>query len=418
MATDSGHPAKVWLRNWESVLERAGEGASPADDAARVEEEATGALIEGTASLAPAPERLPPSLPTEALAQVSSTVLRSSVERLAGRLAEEGEGVDLGPVLETLGSLASLVEAVRTAPDSADIPRREGKQAVLAASLCGLLRSEVLRQWMELPRMSEASEILDNLCALEAVRLGLEVDRDRDFVARLAEPGGLELLVEVAHDIRSPLTSILFLSEALRGGHSGEVNEVQRRQLGLIYSAALGLISIAGDVMELAKGGTRLSEEAPVPFSVAEVLGSVREMVQPMADEKGIMLRIVPPEQDQYLGHPVPLSRVLLNLTTNALKFTDQGFVEVDVRNVSRSVVCFSVRDTGRGMDPGDLERLFQPFRKADHRDGYLFSGTGLGLSIARRLVEAMGSRLEFETRKNRGTRFFFDLQLPSPGGP
>jgi two-component system, sensor histidine kinase and response regulator len=113
------------------------------------------------------------------------------------------------------------------------------------------------------------------------------------------------------------------------------------------------------------------------------------------------------------LGFPSPLSRVLLNLTTNALKFTDEGLIEITVQELADQHIEFSVRDTGRGLDPDALNTLFRPFRRTRGRKGHSFSGSGLGLMISRRLVEAMSSELRLETRTGWGTRFFFQLQLP-----
>jgi len=223
----------------------------------------------------------------------------------------------------------------------------------------------------------------------------------------------LDLLVEVAHDLRSPLTSILFLAETLRRGQSGEINEVQHRQLGIIYSAALGLISVASDLIEFAHGGDRLSGQEPAPFSVTELFHSVRDMVQPMAEEKGLALRLLPPDGDQRLGYQVALSRVLLNLTTNALKFTDEGFVEIVARAGPADRVEFSVRDTGNGIDPDVLQTLYTPFKRARGGRGVALSGSGLGLAICRRLIDAMGGTLQLETRAGWGTRFYFELSLP-----
>ena len=226
-----------------------------------------------------------------------------------------------------------------------------------------------------------------------------------------SELEALELVSEIAHDLRSPLTSILTLAEALRDGHSGAVNEVQRRQLGLIYSAALALSSTASDVVELAHGGDRLAKREPSPFSIRDILESVLHIVRPMAEEKGLELRFTSEATDRRLGYPLALSRVLLNLTTNALKFTDQGCVEIAATSTGRTELEFSVRDTGRGVNPKAMTTLYQPFRREDR--GYTFSGTGLGLTICRRLVEAMGSRLELETQQGWGTRFWFRLVLP-----
>src|SRR2546422_447502 len=123
-----------------------------------------------------------------------------------------------------------------------------------------------------------------------------------DLTACLAGPNGLDLVVELAHDLRSPLTSILFLAEALQQGQGGKVTPEQSRQLGLIYSAALCLCATASDVLELARGGNRLVDRAPGPFSVAETFESVRSMIQPIAEEKGVAIRLVHPVPDPRLG--------------------------------------------------------------------------------------------------------------------
>ena len=117
---------------------------------------------------------------------------------------------------------------------------------VLLAEL-GAMRSDV-----------DAAGVLRMLGAVERVHQIIEHDDAHRFSARLAGPGGLELLVEVGHDLRSPLASILFLAETLRKGQSGDVNAVQERQLGLIYSAAFGLSTVASDVIAFARGGDRL----------------------------------------------------------------------------------------------------------------------------------------------------------------
>ncbi|HEV7365730.1 MAG TPA: HAMP domain-containing sensor histidine kinase [Gemmatimonadales bacterium] len=244
--------------------------------------------------------------------------------------------------------------------------------------------------------MTEA-RVLGTLGAIE--QLGAAID--------------LDLMVEIAHDLRSPLTSILFLSETLHMGHSGEVNELQRRQLALIYSAALGLSGLVSDSIELACGGEQLADTEPCPFSLTETLEAVQDMVRPMAEEKGLTLRLRPQAIDLRIGYPMALSRALLNLTCNALKFTEEGFVEIAAVAKAGARVEFSVRDTGPGIDPQALNRLFQPFPRSRARAGFTFSGTGLGLTISRRLIAAMGSELQVETGPSWGTRFYFEVDLP-----
>ncbi|MEE8061520.1 MAG: HAMP domain-containing sensor histidine kinase, partial [Gemmatimonadales bacterium] len=233
---------------------------------------------------------------------------------------------------------------------------------------------------------------------------------------RLSGPDGLEMVVEVAHDLRSPITSILFLAETLQQGRSGPITDIQERQLGLIYSAAFGLSAMASDVLELARGGDRLVDLDPIPFSIADILESVRDIVEPIAEEKGLTVRLSEPPTDFRIGHPVALSRVLLNLTTNALKFTDEGAVEILAHQTGPIGVEFSVKDSGRGISPAAMRTLFEPFRRRQNQGEYTFSGSGLGLSICRKLVEAMGSSMEVETAPGQGTRFHFVLELPLAG--
>ncbi len=187
-----------------------------------------------------------------------------------------------------------------------------------------------------------------------------------DLAACLAGPNGLDLVVEMAHDLRSPLTSIVLLAEALQSGQSGAVSATQQRELGLIYSAALSLCGTASDVIELARGSTRLVDRQAVAFSVAELFNSVRSMVLPLAVVKGLEVRLVPPVPERRVGHARALARVVLNLATNAVKFADAGVVEIAARPTRASELEFA--------------------------------------------------ELQVETRPGWGTRFSFTLDLPPAG--
>ncbi|NJD10693.1 MAG: HAMP domain-containing histidine kinase [Gemmatimonadetes bacterium] len=257
------------------------------------------------------------------------------------------------------------------------------------------------------------SELLRELQRLEGARLACRPAGEQASLTELADHGGLDLLVEVAHDVRSPLTSILFLSETLHKERSGPLNDVQKHQIGIIYSAALGLENMAADMIEAARGGLRVSARDAVPFSVNDVLAAILDLVRPMAVEKGLTIATHPLPAPLRVGQPVPLSRVLLNLCTNALKFTQQGSVELSARSLGGNAVEFAVADTGPGIAPEAVSSLYQPFRRAPTRaSGYVFSGTGLGLAICRRLVGRLGSELQFDTDVS-GTRFRFVLDLP-----
>ena len=351
-----------------------------------------------------APSGRPP-IPEELWAALAGAVV--DVEADWQQVAEDSPSQE-----EVRGHLAHLARAIRGAASGGAV---EGAlpRSVLSRRLVELIRRRLLARVASLPDSADGPSLLTLLQALEEVHRELEPDWAQHFANRLSGPDGMELVVEVAHDLRSPLTSILFLAETLQRARSGPINSVQERQLGLIYSAAFGLSSLASDVIELARGGDRLVDLEPLPFSVTDIFESVRDIVQPIAEEKGLQVRLTMPQDDFRVGHPVALSRVLLNLTTNALKFTSDGYVEVrgDPREGTR--VEFSVRDTGRGIPPHAMLTLFEPFRRRQKQGEYAFSGAGLGLSICRKLVEAMHSTLRVETSAESGTRFYFELDLP-----
>jgi signal transduction histidine kinase len=336
----------------------------------------------------------------------------------AVRVAGEWGGtlrVDAASVEEVRRHAAIIEEAVRAqVMGQSGVPTPPPTH--LTRRLLQRIQTTLLDDLRRLEPPPDGTALLQLLGAFDAVARSMEPSWDQRFTDRLSGPDGLELVVEVAHDLRSPLTSILFLAETLQRGRSGPVTPLQERQLGLIYSAAFGLSSVASDVIELARGGDRLVDMEPLPFSVSDILVSVRDIVQPIAEEKGLDVRLVAPEGTIRIGHSVALSRVLLNLTTNALKFSDAGYVEVCASVGEGTAMEFAVRDTGRGIPQEAMEMLFEPFRRRQKERDYAFSGSGLGLSICRKLVEAMGGQMQVNTAPGEGTRFHFVLELPRVG--
>jgi len=340
---------------------------------------------------------------------VRSRLLTAAVRRVETRWTHlYGPGTDAGDIPRMLAAFA--LAADRGDPRYiADLDPRPSLR--LSHYLLDLIEDEVLAGGQA--SHAQSTGVLAAVGALRHVRASIEQRFQRLPGAPLLGPDGLEFLIEFVHDLRSPLNSVLFLAKTLQQGESGPVNDLQRRQLRLIYSSALALSSVSNNALELARERDQLAEPEPTPFSVAELLESVRNIVRPMAEEKELGVHIVPPMVDLRLGHPLELSRTLLNLATNALKFTEEGQVELSATDGEGPRVTFAVRDTGAGINPAARETLFEPFRRATGRRGYSFSSTGLGLAITHRLVAAMGGRLAFESAPGRGTRFYFDLDLP-----
>ena len=374
----------------------------------RPEESRRARLVKGLKGAAPS--GLEPGVPGEAI-------------RAAGDAVRAAWQDQRGDALDTADAIQALQWLVTATQHAAwgGVPEHAGPAAnPLGRHLLEQLRAELLRAWRAASPPPRPETVLGVLDAVERVREAIDPDWSQYFTSRLSGPDGLDLVVDVAHDLRSPLTSVLFLAETLARGRSGPVSDLQRRQLRLIYSAALGLSTLTSDVIELARGGDQLADKEAEPFSIMELLETLKDLVRPVAEEKGISLRYAVLASDHRIGRPLALSRVLLNLTTNALKFTDEGFVELTTKAKGLTRVEFSVRDTGRGMAPEAAATLYLPFRRSRSRkgpSGYHFSGTGLGLAMCRKLLEAMGATLEYETKPGWGTRFFFELDLPPAGG-
>lgn len=348
-------------------------------------------------------------------ARVTAAVQLAS-ERLQDTLAGR-EDIEIPGHTSAETMLTSVADELLARLDGRDAPELEhASEAAGRLRLIQLLQSELIHIWHRLAADPPGYDtVLRTLSELDQMRVSLEPNGRARATALMEASSPLNLVVQLAHDLRSPLTSVLFLAELLQRGGSGPVTEMQQRQLGVIYSAAFALVAIANDVIELARGGnSNLAEEEEAPFSLAEALGSIREMLAPMAEDKGVEIRVVTPRDDRRVGRSSALSRALLNLATNSLKFTEEGFVEIAAEPAGWEAIRFSVTDSGRGMSPEAERNLFQPFQKSERRKGIFFSSSGLGLSIVRRIVDDLGGTLSYETRLNHGTRFEFTLKLPS----
>jgi signal transduction histidine kinase len=319
-------------------------------------------------------------------------------------------------------TMAMLTRAVRSVAAGAPIPSAPlgdgpGFSQLPLARVVGLLRYHFLARIRVSTDGLDAQAVVHVLSALEQLERRIRPAVSDDVTEELVRYGGAGLAVQVAHDMRSPLTSILFLVEAIRAGQSGPVTALQERQLGLVYSAAFGLSAMASDLVELARGGDRLVEQEPISFSVLEVLHAVRDIVEPIAEEKGLEIRLAPPIADARRGYPLALHRVLLNLTTNALKFTDSGHVVIAADELSPTRLEFRVSDTGSGIADEVREALIAAAGgRSDLPAPEQFSFTGLGLAICLRLVDTMGGQLAWESRQEGGSCFRFALDLPYAG--
>jgi signal transduction histidine kinase len=330
--------------------------------------------------------------------------LTRAVDRAAGTLAHSNE-TEATELRRQLGDLVARLWLQSTAGS----PPGLSTQADVPPAWVAALRIAFVQQLAAEPRAPEGRELVRVLSTLETLGQ-INVPSRTQFTQQLSSPDALRAVVEMAHDMRSPLGSILFLVDTIRRGQSGGVNPVQERQLGLIYGAALGLSTLASDVVD-AINGDRLVDGRSIPFSISEVMLNVCAIVRPLGEEKGLVLRTTFPQVDGRLGYPSALSRVLLNLTSNAVRYTERGSVSVGCTELTQTRVEFWIEDTGRGIPDSVLAMLFDGFRPA--AAGMRFSSAGLGLAICRNLLEKMASSLQVKTEIEQGTRFSFEIELP-----
>jgi signal transduction histidine kinase len=338
------------------------------------------------------------------------TALSAAADVACAALSQARDGG--WPVAELRAGASLLCAAAEQTLHNTAMQARVGLSPAIPAKrlITGMRRALLTQSRNGLVSAADTVILLD---ALETLNAQIEDDAAHRFSSRLGGMGGLELIVDVAHDMRSPLGAILFLAEQIRREPGGSLTPIQSRQLGLIYGAALGLNTLASDVMDLARGGESLVQQEPMPFSLPGVFQSVRDIVLPMAEERGLALRFDTAVTEARVGHGQAIQRVLLNLVTNALKFTSAGEVAVSATPISRTRVRIEVRDTGRGIPEAVLGTLFDAFRRRLTPGQYIFSSAGLGLSICQNLVRAMESELLVESVIDSGSSFQFDLELP-----
>ncbi|HEX9394961.1 MAG TPA: HAMP domain-containing sensor histidine kinase [Gemmatimonadales bacterium] len=352
-----------------------------------------------------------PLPPVEAFPGVACHVLTRAIREVEAGLLAQVDAHDRQHADQILAAVGFAVD--QRSP--AFLAQLSARHSPVLALVINALRAALLRAWSRRPIATVGAQVLRHLAAIEELQAARSADAAQEYGAYLAGPDGAALIAEVVHDLRSPLTSILFLAQAVERGQSGPLTELQRRQMRLVYTAALRLAGVVSDAIELAHGGPGLATDEAARFSITQMLSEVSGIVRPIAEEKGLTIQCVVPPHDCRNGQPLALHRVLLNLVSNALKFTHHGGVTIRADEAGPTTVRFAVQDTGPGIAPGAVATLYQPFHRGPAAPGYRFSSTGLGLAVSRRLVTEMGGVLEFESVADQGTRFWFDLDVP-PG--
>ena len=225
-----------------------------------------------------------------------------------------------------------------------------------------------------------------------------------------------EFLASMSHEIRTSMNAIVGMADLLQ---TTTLTPDQENYVGRFSRAAVSLMDLINAILDLSKieAGHMLLEA--VPIDLPNLVDSVAELVAGQALIKRVELLVfVHPDVPQLVvGDPTRLNQVLVNLVGNAIKFTEAGYVTINIEPVGDSspspAICFSISDTGIGIPADKLQAIFEPFTQVDTTTTRKYGGTGLGLNISQRLVELMGGRLEVESTPGIGTTFSFVLRLP-----
>ena len=236
----------------------------------------------------------------------------------------------------------------------------------------------------------------------------------------LAEQASLaktHFLATLGHEVRTPMTGVLGMSELLLGT---SLDERQRGYAGSIQKAGTHLLRLVNDALDLARIEAGRLELDQQDFDLRELLDGVAALTAPMAEQRGLRFSCsVAADLPQMLrGDPMRLRQIAMNLLGNAVKFTERGAVELQAQALSGGGLRLVVSDTGPGMNPEQQARLFQRFEQAEGaRTSARYGGSGLGLAICQELAVAMGGRITVDSTPGQGTRFMVELPLPAATG-
>ncbi len=249
--------------------------------------------------------------------------------------------------------------------------------------------------------------------SLEQANRQLLIAREKAEQATRAKS---DFLASMSHEIRTPMNGIIGTASLMR---DTTLSAEQQEYLRIIQTSGDALLTLLNDILDFSKIEAGKLDLETKPFDLREVCEHITELLTPTALEKGVdlVLRYSPSTPPSVIGDAGRIRQILMNLIGNALKFTREGYVFIDIESVAgtdtETTINFSIKDTGIGISKDELPVLFEKFSQADSSTTREFGGTGLGLAICRQLVTLMGGKIGMESELGKGSTFWFRLHLP-----
>ena len=344
---------------------------------------------------------------------------------------EDGSGLQSiradSPIVQWLNTTEGLLvkEEVKLNPRIARyFEAAEGELEAIKAALIVPLKVENKLNGILLLGEKLSGEIYDDqeldMLLLLATQAAISLENARLYEglatsnARLLEASRLksQFLANMSHELRTPLNSIIGFSKVLLNRMDGDLTERQDAYVRSVHNSSRHLLELINSILDFSRIEAGKFEMRPETLDLHDVVDECIESSMPLVRDKRVKIeRDVPVELPPVLADRMRVKQVLLNLLSNAIKFTHSGRVLVQVRHEPEAVHV-SVADTGIGISPGDLQRLFEPFRRLDNPLAQQADGTGLGLAISKKFVELHRGRIWAESRESQGSTFHFTLPL------